>query len=165
MQFWKASVTAVAMKAIIWKERNDGRRMYTIEEIPEELKKRAQAYHQILVETSWRKRRPGRTDAKDTIEGTKPSVRLSWKAALRRATLKMKVLTVTCGILKNKVCESRCSMRSSIICLRHSTDFPPVEGDVNLRIPAWKKSVLPTTDAIFRLGEDKIMGDPFVELS
>ena len=38
------------MKAIVWKDETHGRRI-RVEEIPEELKKKAAAYHQILVET------------------------------------------------------------------------------------------------------------------
>jgi elongation factor G len=34
--------------------RNPGRRVFEVEEIPAELKKKAQAYHQLMVETSWK---------------------------------------------------------------------------------------------------------------
>ena len=47
---FKGVIDLMTMKAIIWKDETMGAE-YVIEEIPEELKKKAQAYHQILVET------------------------------------------------------------------------------------------------------------------
>ena len=47
---FKGVIDLMTMKAIIWKDETLGAG-YEIEEIPEELKKKAQAYHQILVET------------------------------------------------------------------------------------------------------------------
>ena len=47
---FKGVIDLMAMKAIVWNDETMGAE-YDVEEIPEELKKKAQAYHQILVET------------------------------------------------------------------------------------------------------------------
>src|SRR6202045_1014975 len=91
---FKGVIDLMAMKAIIWKDETMGAE-YHIEEIPEELKKKAQAYHQILVETVVE------NDDQDElmhkyIEGETIG-EAELKAALRRATLKMKLFPVICG--------------------------------------------------------------------
>src|SRR6201996_6768171 len=98
---------------------------YVIEEIPEELKKKAQAYHQILVETVVE------NDDQDElmhkyIEGeTIGEVEL--KAALRRATLKMKLFPVICGTaFKNKGVQPL--LDAVIDYLPSPKDIPPVKG-------------------------------------
>ncbi len=47
---FKGVIDLMAMKAILWNDESMGAE-YEVEESPEELKKKAQAYHQILVET------------------------------------------------------------------------------------------------------------------
>ncbi len=47
---FKGVVDLMTMKAVIWKDETMGAE-YVVEEIPEELKKKAAAYHQILIET------------------------------------------------------------------------------------------------------------------
>ena len=97
---FKGVIDLMTMKAIIWKDETMGAE-YHVEEIPEELKKKAAAYHQILIETVVE------NDDQDElmhkyIEGEAIG-EAELKAALRRATLKMKVFPVICGTaFKNK---------------------------------------------------------------
>src|SRR5271170_4413709 len=97
---FKGVIDLMAMKAIVWNDESMGAE-YEVEEIPEELKKKAQAYHQILVETVVE------NDDQDElmhkyIEGEAIG-EAELKAALRRETLKMKVFPVICGTaFKNK---------------------------------------------------------------
>jgi elongation factor G len=97
---FKGVIDLMAMKAIIWNDESLGAE-YAVEEIPAELKKKAAAYHQILIETVVE------NDDQDElmhkyIEGETIG-EAELKAALRRATLKMKVFPVICGTaFKNK---------------------------------------------------------------
>ena len=115
----------MAMKAIIWKDETMGAE-YHVEEIPEELKKKAQAYHQILVETVVE------NDDQDElmhkyIEGETIG-EAELKAALRRATLKMKVFPVICGTaFKNKGVQPL--LDAVVDYLPSPLDVPAGEGD------------------------------------
>ena len=97
---FRGVVDLMSMKAIIWKDETMGAE-YVVEEIPDELKKKAQAFHQILVETIVE------NDDQDElmhkyIEGEAIS-EAELKAALRRSTLAMKLFPVICGsAFKNK---------------------------------------------------------------
>src|ERR1700751_2046846 len=98
---------------------------YDVEEIPEELKKKANAFHQILVETIVE------NDDQDElmhkyIEGEKIS-EAELKAALRRATVKMKLFPVICGTaFKNKGVQPL--LDAVIDYLPSPKDVPPVKG-------------------------------------
>ncbi len=153
---FKGVIDLMAMKAIIWNDESMGAE-YEIEEIPEELKKKAQAYHQILVETVVE------NDDQDElmhkyIEGEtigEPEL----KAALRRATLKMKVFPVICGTaFKNKGIQPM--LDAVVDYLPSPLDVPPVKGlnpDTGAEEERAAEDKAPFSALAF-----KIMSDPFV---
>jgi elongation factor G len=153
---FKGVVDLMAMKAIVWKDENMGSE-YVVEEIPEELKKKATAYHQILVETVVE------NDDQDElmhkyIEGETIG-EAELKAALRRATLKMKVFPVICGTaFKNKGVQPL--LDAVIDYLPSPLDVPPVVG----KNPDSGEEVERAADdsAPFSALAFKIMTDPFV---
>jgi elongation factor G len=153
---FKGVVDLMAMKAIVWKDETMGAE-YEVQEIPEELKKKAQAYHQILVETVVE------NDDQDElmhkyIEG-EPIGEAELKAALRRATLKMKLFPVICGsAFKNKGVQPL--LDAVIDYLPSPLDVPPVKG----KDPETGKEIdRPADDkAPFSALAFKIMTDPFV---
>jgi elongation factor G len=153
---FKGVVDLMAMKAIIWKDETMGAE-YVVEEIPEELKKKAQAFHQILVETVVE------NDDQDElmhkyIEGetiTEPEL----KAALRRATLNMKLFPVICGsAFKNKGVQPL--LDAVVDYLPSPLDIPPVKG---IDPDTGAEETRPADDkAPFSALAFKIMTDPFV---
>jgi elongation factor G len=153
---FKGVIDLMAMKAIIWNDESLGAE-YEVEEIPAELKKKAAAYHQILIETIVE------NDDQDElmhkyIEGETIG-EAELKAALRRATLKMKVFPVICGTaFKNKGVQPL--LDAVIDYLPSPLDVPPVKGiDPN----TGKEVERPADDnAPFSALAFKIMTDPFV---
>jgi elongation factor G len=153
---FKGVIDLMTMKAIIWNDESLGAE-YEVEEIPEELKKKAAAYHQILVETVVE------NDDQDElmhkyIEGEAIG-EAELKAALRRATLKMKVFPVICGTaFKNKGVQPM--LDAVVDYLPSPLDVPPVKGtDPN----TGKEIERPADDkAPFSALAFKIMTDPFV---
>jgi len=153
---FKGVIDLMAMKAIIWNDESMGAE-YDIEEIPEELKKKAAAFHQILVETVVE------NDDQDElmhkyIEG-EPISEAELKAALRRATVKMKLFPVICGTaFKNKGVQPL--LDAVIDYLPSPLDIPPVKG-TNPDTGAEEER--PAEDkAPFAALAFKIMTDPFV---
>jgi elongation factor G len=153
---FKGVVDLMTMKAIIWKDETMGAE-YVIEEIPEELKKKAQAYHQMLVETVVE------NDDQDElmhkyIEGETIG-EAELKAALRRATLAMKVFPVICGTaFKNKGVQPL--LDAVIDYLPSPLDVPPVKGiDPNTGAEVERAA---DDKAPFSALAFKIMTDPFV---
>ncbi len=153
---FKGVIDLMTMKAIIWNDESMGAE-YEVEEIPEELKKKAAAYHQILVETVVE------NDDQDElmhkyVEGEAIG-EAELKAALRRATLKMKVFPVICGTaFKNKGVQPL--LDAVVDYLPSPLDVPPVKGkDPN----TGKEIERPADDnAPFAALAFKIMSDPFV---
>jgi elongation factor G len=153
---FRGVVDLMTMKAIIWKDETMGAE-YVVEEIPEEFKKKAQAFHQILVETIVE------NDDQDElmhkyIEGetiTEPEL----KAALRRATLALKLFPVICGsAFKNKGVQPL--LDAVVDYLPSPLDIPPVKG-VNPDTGA--EETRPAEDkAPFAALAFKIMTDPYV---
>ncbi len=121
---FKGVIDLMTMKAIIWNDESMGAE-YEVEEIPAELKKKAAAYHQILIETVVE------NDDQDElmhkyIEGETIG-EAELKAALRRATLKMKVFPVICGTaFKNKGVQPM--LDAVVDYLPSPLDVPPVKG-------------------------------------
>jgi elongation factor G len=121
---FKGVIDLMTMKAIVWNDESMGAE-YEVDEIPEELKKKAQAYHQILVETVVE------NDDQDElmhkyIEGETIG-EAELKAALRRATLQMKVFPVICGTaFKNKGIQPM--LDAVVDYLPSPLDVPPVNG-------------------------------------
>jgi elongation factor G len=121
---FKGVIDLMTMKAIVWNDESLGAE-YEVEEIPEELKKKAQAYHQILVETVVE------NDDQDElmhkyIEGETIG-EAELKAALAPGTLKMKVFPVICGTaFKNKGIQPM--LDAVVDYLPSPLDVPPVKG-------------------------------------
>jgi elongation factor G len=153
---FKGVIDLMAMKAIIWNDESLGAE-YEVAEIPAELKKKAAAYHQILIETVVE------NDDQDElmhkyIEGETIG-EAELKAALRRATLRMKVFPVICGTaFKNKGVQPL--LDAVIDYLPSPVDVPPVKGiDPN----TGKEVERPADDnAPFSALAFKIMTDSFV---
>ena len=153
---FKGVIDLMSMKAIIWNDESMGAE-YDVEEIPEELKKKANAFHQILVETIVE------NDDQDElmhkyIEGetiTEPEL----KAALRRATVKMKLFPVICGTaFKNKGVQPL--LDAVVDYLPSPLDIPPVKGK---NPDTGTEEERPAEDkAPFAALAFKIMTDPFV---
>jgi elongation factor G len=153
---FKGVIDLLQMKAIVWKDEMMGSE-YHVEEIPEELKKKAAAYHQILVETVVE------NDDQDElmhkyIEGEAIG-EAELKAALRRATLKMKLFPVICGTaFKNKGVQPL--LDAVIDYLPSPLDVPPVKGK---NPDTGAEEERPVDDkAPFAALAFKIMTDPFV---
>ena len=95
---FKGVVDLIAMKSVIWKDETMGSE-YVVEEIPAELRKKAEAFHTQLVETI--------AENDDEIlhkflEGESISAD-ELKASLRKSTIALKVFPVICGTaFKNK---------------------------------------------------------------
>jgi elongation factor G len=95
---FKGVVDLIEMKAILWHDETMGAE-YNEEEIPADLKKKAEAFRMQLIETV-----AENDDAMlhKFLEGETPTAE-ELKAALRRATIEMKVFPVLCGsAFKNK---------------------------------------------------------------
>ena len=153
---FKGVIDLMTMKAIIWNDESLGAE-YEVDEIPEELKKKAQAYHQILIETVVE------NDDQDElmhkyIEGETIG-EAELKAALRRATLKMKVFPVICGTaFKNKGIQPM--LDAVVDYLPSPLDVPPVKG---LNPDTGAEEERPADDkAPFSALAFKIMSDSFV---
>ncbi len=153
---FKGVIDLMAMKAILWNDETMGAE-YVTEEIPEELKKKANAFHQILVETVVE------NDDRDElmhkyIEG-EHITEDELKAALRRATLKMKLFPVICGTaFKNKGVQPL--LDAVVDYLPSPLDVPPVTGK---NPDTGAEEERPAEDkAPFAALAFKIMTDPFV---
>jgi len=153
---FKGVIDLMSMKAILWKDETLGAE-FVIEEIPEELKKKANAFHQILVETIVE------NDDQDAlmhkyVEGEQIS-EAELKAALRRATVKMKLFPVICGTaFKNKGVQPL--LDAVVDYLPSPLDIPAVTGtnpDTGNEEPRPAEDKAPFAALAF-----KIMTDPFV---
>jgi len=153
---FRGVIDLMTMKAIVWHDETIGSE-YHVEEIPEELKKKAAAYHQMLIETVVE------NDDQDElmhkyIEGEAIG-EAELKAALRRATLKMKVFPVICGTaFKNKGVQPL--LDAVIDYLPSPLDVPPVMGknpDTGVEEERHADDKAPFAALAF-----KIMTDPYV---
>jgi len=110
------------MKAIIWNEETLGAE-FEIEEIPEELKKKANAFHHQMVETI--------VESDDGLlhkymegENITPD---ELRQALRRSTIALKLFPVICGsAFKNKGVQPL--LDAAVDFLPSPIEIPPVEG-------------------------------------
>jgi len=153
---FKGVIDLMAMKAIIWNDESMGAE-YEIEEIPEELKKKATAFHQILIETVV-EADEGDELMHKYIEG-EPISEAELKAALRRATVKMKLFPVICGTaFKNKGVQPL--LDAVIDYLPSPLDRPPVTGINPDKGTEEQRSA--EDKAPFAALAFKIMTDPFV---
>jgi elongation factor G len=119
---FKGVVDLISMKAILWHDETMGAE-YSEEEIPAELKKKAEAFRMQLIETV-----AENDDAMlhQFLEGETPSPE-ELKSALRRATIEMKVFPVLCGsAFKNKGVQTL--LDAVVDYLPSPLDVPPVTG-------------------------------------
>jgi elongation factor G len=152
---FKGVVDLVEMKAVYWRDESMGAK-YEIEEIPADLKKKAEAFHAQLVESvaenddeMLHKFLEGETITADEL-----------RKSLRKSVIALKVFPVLCGTaFKNKGVQTL--LDAVVDYLPSPLDIPPTEG-VDPDHPE-KKLVRQTTDTEPFSGlAFKIMADPFV---
>ncbi|HXY02997.1 MAG TPA: GTP-binding protein, partial [Terriglobales bacterium] len=150
---FKGVIDLFAMKAIIWRDETLGAEFDT-EEIPEELKKKANAFHNQMVETI--------VENDDDLlhkymEGEAISPE-ELKKSLRKSTIALKVFPVICGTaFKNKGVQPL--LDAVVDFLPSPIDIPPVKGiDPNTNQPVERKA---DDNEPFSALAFKIMTDPF----
>jgi elongation factor G len=153
---FKGCIDLLAMKAIFWHDETLGAE-YSIEEIPAELKKKAQAYHQLMVETIVENDDGEELMAK-YVEGEEIGEE-ELKASLRKSVIAMKVFPVICGTaFKNKGVQPL--LDAVVDFLPSPVDIPPVTGknpDTGAEEIRKPEDQEPFAALVF-----KIMTDPFV---
>jgi elongation factor G len=143
------------MKAIIWNEETLGAE-FEIEDIPEELKKKANAFHNQMVETI--------VESDDELlhkymegENITPA---ELRQALRRSTVALKLFPVICGsAFKNKGVQPL--LDAAVDYLPSPIEIPPVEG-LDPDNPEKKLTRKADDNEPLSALAFKIMTDPFV---
>jgi elongation factor G len=119
---FKGVIDLIEMKAILWHDETMGAK-YDVEEIPADLKKKAEAFRLQLIEVI------AETDdvlLEKFLEGETPSI-AELKAGIRQATIDLKVFPVICGsAFKNKGIQTL--LDAVVDYLPRALDKPPVEG-------------------------------------
>jgi elongation factor G len=119
---FKGVIDLIEMKAILWHDETMGAK-YDVEEIPAELKKKAEAFRLQLIEVI------AETDdvlLEKFLEGETPSI-AELKSGIRQATIDLKVFPVICGsAFKNKGVQTL--LDAVVDYLPSPLDKPPVEG-------------------------------------
>jgi len=152
---FKGAIDLFAMKAILWKDETLGAE-FVVEEIPEELKKKASAFHNQMVETIvenddelLHKYMEGETISPEEL-----------KRSLRKSTIALKLFPVLCGsAFKNKGVQPL--LDAVVDFLPSPADIPPVKG----HDPDHPEKLLERKAADnepFSALAFKIMTDPFV---
>jgi elongation factor G len=152
---FKGVVDLFTMKAIVWHDETMGAQ-YDVEEIPENLKKKAEAFRMQMVESI------AETDDEILaafLEGEDiPADKL--KAALRKAVIGLKLFPVLCGTaFKNKGVQTL--LDAVVDFLPSPLDIPPIEG-MNPDKPEEKILRKADDNEPFSALAFKIMTDPFV---
>jgi elongation factor G len=152
---YKGAIDLFSMKAVLFLDETMGAE-YVIEEIPENLKKKAQAFHNQMVETI--------VENDDDLlhqymEGETISPE-QLKASLRKSTIALKVFPVICGTaFKNKGVQPL--LDAVVDFLPSPLDIPPIKGhdpdDPEKIIERHADDKEPFSALAF-----KIMSDPFV---
>ncbi|HYE25298.1 MAG TPA: elongation factor G [Clostridia bacterium] len=153
---FKGVVDLFAMKAIYWHDETMGAD-YSVEEIPADLLKKAQAMHHLLVETIVENDEGDELMSK-YLEGEEIAPELL-KASLRKSVIAMKLFPVICGTaFKNKGVQPM--LDAVVDFLPSPLDIPPVKG---LNPDSGLEEARPAEDnAPFAALAFKIMTDPFV---
>ena len=154
---FKGVIDLIEMKAILWHDEEMGSQ-YSVEEIPANLLKKAEAFRTQLVEVI------AETDdvlLEKFLEGELPTIP-ELKAGIRQATIDMKIFPAMCGTaFKNKGIQTL--LDAVVDYLPSPLDKPPVEG-IN---PANHAEILTRTasdtEPLAALGF-KIINDPFGKL-
>jgi elongation factor G len=155
---FKGVVDLIEMRAILWHDETMGAK-YSVEPVPAELQKKAEAFRMQLIETV--------AENDDDmlhkfLEGETPTPE-ELKKALRKATIDMKVFPVLCGTaFKNKGVQTL--LDAVVDYLPSPLDIPPVQG-----VDPHDTSVVLTRetadDAPFSALAFKLINDPFGKLS
>jgi len=155
---FKGVVDLIEMRAIVWHDETMGAK-YSIEEVPAELVKKAEAFRMQLIETV--------AENDDDmlhkfLEGETPTPE-ELKKALRNATIGMKVFPVMCGTaFKNKGVQTL--LDAVVDYLPSPLDVPAVEGidpsDHSVVLVREAKDDAPFSALAF-----KLINDPFGKLS
>jgi len=155
---FKGVVDLIEMRAILWHDETMGAK-YSIEPVPAELQKKAEAFRMQLIETV--------AENDDDmlhkfLEGETPTPE-ELKKSLRKATIDMKVFPVLCGTaFKNKGVQTL--LDAVVDYLPSPLDIPSVQG-----IDPDDASVVLTRatadDAPFAALAFKLINDPFGKLS
>ncbi len=154
---FKGVVDLFTMKAIVWKDETIGSE-YTIEEIPENLRKKAEAFHTQLVESvaenddaMLHKFLEGETIGADEL-----------KASLRKSTIALKVFPVLCGTaFKNKGVQPL--LDAVVDFLPSPLDIPPVSGvdptrDSEDKVMRSANDTEPFAGLVFKIMKDSFVG-------
>ncbi len=119
---FKGVVDLIEMKAVVWHDETMGAK-YSIEAIPADLQKKAEAFRLQLIEVI------AETDdvlLEKFLEGETPTIE-ELKAGIRQATIDLKVFPVICGsAFKNKGVQTL--LDAVVDYLPSPLDKPPVEG-------------------------------------
>jgi elongation factor G len=155
---FKGVVDLIEMRAIVWHDETMGAK-YSIEPVPAELQKKAEAFRMQLIETV--------AENDDDmlhkfLEGETPTPE-ELKKALRKATIDMKVFPVMCGTaFKNKGVQTL--LDAVVDYLPSPLDVPAVEGidpsDHSVVLVREAKDDAPFSALAF-----KLINDPFGKLS
>ena len=151
---FKGVIDLFQMKAVTWKDETLGAE-YVVEEIPEQLKKKATAFHNQMVETIvenddelLHKYMEGETISPEEL-----------KASLRKSVIALKLFPVICGTaFKNKGVQPL--LDAVVDFLPSPIDIPPVKGhDPETGAPIERKA---DDKEPFSALAFKLMTDPFV---
>ncbi len=152
---FKGVVDLLEMRAILWHDETMGAK-YSVEEIPADMLKKAEAFRMQLVESV------AETDDEmlhKFLEGETPTAE-ELRAGLRRATIGMKLFPVLCGTsFKNKGVQTL--LDAVVDYLPSPLDIPPMQGS-NPDNMDEKIDCKPEDNAPFAALGFKIMTDPFV---
>ncbi len=148
-------VDLIEMKAILWHDETMGAK-YDIEEIPADLRKKAEAFRMQLVESV--------AESDDDmlhkfLEGETPTAE-ELRKALRKATIEMKLFPVLCGSsFKNKGVQTL--LDAVVDYLPSPLDIPPIVGHNPDNMEEEVLRHADDSEPLTALGF-KIMTDPFV---
>ncbi len=152
---FKGVVDLIEMRAILWHDETMGAK-YSVEEIPADMLKKAEAFRMQLVESV------AETDDEmlhKFLEGETPTGE-ELRAGLRRATIGMKLFPVLCGTsFKNKGVQTL--LDAVVDYLPSPLDIPPMQGSNPDNMDV-KIDCKPEDNAPFAALGFKIMTDPFV---
>jgi len=147
-------VDLITMKAVVWEDESLGAKFHE-EEIPADLRDQADEYREKLLEAA--------ADADEALmekylEG-KPISEAELRAAIRKATLALKIVPIVCGTaFRNKGVQPM--LDAVVDFLPSPVDIPPVKGVI---AGTDKADERPARDDVpFSALAFKIMTDPFV---
>ena len=154
---FKGVVDLIEMKAIIWHDETMGAE-YSVEPIPADLAKKAEAFRMQLIEVI------AETDdvlLEKFLEGETPTIE-ELKAGIRKATVDLKVFPVLCGsAFKNKGVQTL--LDAVVDYLPSPIDKPPVEG-IDPHDPGTILTRKPDDAEPFSALGFKIINDPYGKL-